>query len=82
MSDVEEKVLALHWRPTSEWQDFSPATRPDLADAIRKVWGPFPVELDMHDLPVLKAMAVVGGASFGNLVKLIGEHGRIVLDLR
>lgn len=68
----------LIWRPPAEWTALEPAPPPETIESIRRVFGGLPAVLDEQThLPVLRALAVVGGAHYGRLAKLLEERGTI-----
>jgi hypothetical protein len=60
----------LCWRVPSEWVFMDPAPGREVTEALQRVFGAVPCRLSLEHLPVLRAMAVVGGAHYGRLAKL------------
>ncbi|MBN9460856.1 MAG: hypothetical protein J0H00_06470 [Burkholderiales bacterium] len=73
--------MRLAWRPFPEWTEIDPVIDTTTKEALRKVFGEFPLDLSQHDLPELRAMAAVGGAIYGRLCKVVLEHGHIQLSI-
>lgn len=79
---VRREHARLQWRAPADWVVIDPPVRPDTLIALRRVFGEMPCTLAEEHLPELRAMAVVGGAHYGRLAKLVEERGAIEVSIQ